>query len=347
MTIRNWVSGTALAVAIAGVTVGSPASAQVVNAPTSSAFANAFGSNIGQTQTKITNGVQTDTYNQATGGSSSTSHSADGYFDRATVTTDINSTTASSDLANGATRGTVVIGNFQTFAPRAFSSATVADTLFFSNNSGGTVVLPYSFRFDGSITPTGNFVSNATAALYLTGGAFTCPDGNYGTCGGDTSLKLATGGTANMTTVIGYASDGTNNAVQQGGAFFFNGGDNADLSNYSVVKNWNNATGVFDTIVSASLAIPTGQSRLGYRLVLNIDCSQPGSVCNFGNTSKFGFNPIPTGLTVSSASGVFLTTPVPTAGAVPEPASWAMLVFGFGLIGAATRRRINARVAYA
>lgn len=144
-----------------------------------------------------------------------------------------------------------------------------------------------------------------------------------------------------MTTVIGYASDGTNNAVQQGGAFFFNGGDNTDLSNYSVFKNWNNETGVFDTIVSATLAIPTGMSRLGYKLDLSIDCSQPGSVCDFGNTSKFGFDPLPTGLTVSSASGVFKTSAAvpPLSGAVPEPATWAMLIVGFGLAGSALRYR--------
>jgi hypothetical protein len=32
-------------------------------------------------------------------------------------------------------------------------------------------------------------------------------------------------------------------------------------------------------------------------------------------------------------------------GAVPEPASWAMLIAGFGLVGAAARRRRNARLA--
>ncbi|MES2290345.1 MAG: PEPxxWA-CTERM sorting domain-containing protein [Pseudomonadota bacterium] len=318
-----------------------PAIAQAVNAPTSSAFTNAFGSNIGQVQTKIVNGVTSDTYNQASGGSSSTSHSADNYFNQAQVGSDINTAMASSDLANGALHGYVGIGNFQSYAPRAFSQASIADTLFFNNGSGATVFLPYSFRFDGSITPTGNFVSNATAALYLTGGAFACPDGNYGTCNGDTSLKLASGTNANMTTVIGYASDGSNNAVQQGGAFFFNGGDNTDLSNYSVFKNWNNATGVFDTIVSATLAIPTGMSRLGYKLDLSIDCSQPGSVCDFSNTSKFGFDPLPTGLTVSSASGVFQTSAVnpPVPGAVPEPATWAMMLTGFGLVGVSMRSR--------
>lgn len=35
------------------------------------------------------------------------------------------------------------------------------------------------------------------------------------------------------------------------------------------------------------------------------------------------------------------------AGAVPEPATWAMMIGGFGFIGAASRRRSRTRVAYA
>ncbi len=34
-----------------------------------------------------------------------------------------------------------------------------------------------------------------------------------------------------------------------------------------------------------------------------------------------------------------------SVGAVPEPASWAMMVAGFGLVGGAVRRRSMARVA--
>ncbi len=36
---------------------------------------------------------------------------------------------------------------------------------------------------------------------------------------------------------------------------------------------------------------------------------------------------------------------VATGGAIPEPASWAMLIAGFGLVGAAARRRATATVA--
>lgn len=35
------------------------------------------------------------------------------------------------------------------------------------------------------------------------------------------------------------------------------------------------------------------------------------------------------------------------AGAVPEPASWAMMILGFGLVGGAMRRRTKVRVTYA
>jgi hypothetical protein len=33
--------------------------------------------------------------------------------------------------------------------------------------------------------------------------------------------------------------------------------------------------------------------------------------------------------------------------AVPEPATWAMLIAGFGFVGAAARRRRNVAVTYA
>lgn len=36
-----------------------------------------------------------------------------------------------------------------------------------------------------------------------------------------------------------------------------------------------------------------------------------------------------------------------TSGAVPEPATWAMMILGFGLIGAAMRRRQTVRVSFA
>lgn len=49
-----------------------------------------------------------------------------------------------------------------------------------------------------------------------------------------------------------------------------------------------------------------------------------------------------------SANGSFALTQVPDAPAVPEPATWAMMLMGFGMIGFAARnRRAKVRVTYA
>ncbi len=65
-------------------------------------------------------------------------------------------------------------------------------------------------------------------------------------------------------------------------------------------------------------------------------------------TKMFEFDP-------NNLSGITLNQPVPLTGdlkyvgngAVPEPASWAMMLGGFGLVGGAMRRRKAATVSYA
>jgi len=80
------------------------------------------------------------------------------------------------------------------------------------------------------------------------------------------------------------------------------------------------------------LTITDGEKRsIGQRLYLNC---QEGVNCDFSHTGSIALQ-LPAGVTFTSGSGVFLAPPAP--GAVPEPASWAMLLAGFGLIGAATR----------
>lgn len=57
---------------------------------------------------------------------------------------------------------------------------------------------------------------------------------------------------------------------------------------------------------------------------------------DFLNTGNFGIQTAP-GVSFVSDSGVFLIAQ--QAGAVLEPATWAMMVLGFGLAGAAARKR--------
>ena len=65
----------------------------------------------------------------------------------------------------------------------------------------------------------------------------------------------------------------------------------------------------------------TADTNLGY------DATATSLTLTFNETGTSGF----------SASGT-LSVP-PSIGAVPEPASWAMFIGGFGLIGGAMRRR--------
>jgi hypothetical protein len=67
---------------------------------------------------------------------------------------------------------------------------------------------------------------------------------------------------------------------------------------------------------------------------LSLGCLD-GVSCDWLNTSAIAFQ-LPTGVTLTSASGVFLTA---SAG-VPEAASWALMLVGFGLMGAALRARL-------
>ncbi|WP_375402288.1 PEPxxWA-CTERM sorting domain-containing protein [uncultured Sphingomonas sp.] len=61
-----------------------------------------------------------------------------------------------------------------------------------------------------------------------------------------------------------------------------------------------------------------------------------GGIADFGRTARVGLT-LPEGVTYTSASGVFLTA-VGVPGAVPEPATWASMILGFGLVGGALRR---------
>lgn len=71
--------------------------------------------------------------------------------------------------------------------------------------------------------------------------------------------------------------------------------------------------------------------------------SNPGTVImDFMNTGRFGITADP-GVTYSSASGVFLDSTAPT-GAVPEPATWAMMIGGFAMAGSALRRQRRRQV---
>ena len=107
------------------------------------------------------------------------------------------------------------------------------------------------------------------------------------------------------------------------------------------------------TIYSTSVPVPleySWRAALGY---LNIGTITDPASCGFGvQDFCFAYNNIVDGIpdSVTQSSGdrtlAFAATIIDNGpagplgpGAVPEPASWAMLIAGFGLVGAMARRR--------
>jgi hypothetical protein len=85
------------------------------------------------------------------------------------------------------------------------------------------------------------------------------------------------------------------------------------------------------------------------------DSVDQGATIDFFNTAKFSGLTAQTeageAVLVTSASGALVVKPGGgfgyVAAGIPEPASWAMMIIGFGVAGSAVRRRARTSIAYA
>ncbi len=190
------------------------------------------------------------------------------------------------------------------------SVASVADTLHFliSGASPQTVTtIGVAFHVDGVIdafTPAGDSIADLSAVLQLGGGYF---QGN----------------------ILSNVSSGYAPVLTEG----------PPPSGWLTQSLSPNAPG--DFTFHGTLALTGATQDLGVYESLFGLCGL-GTACDYSHTASLSFT-LPSNVSFTSDSGVFLTQPIGAPG-VPEPASWSLMLVGFGGLGVLLRRTRRAGV---
>ena len=220
----------------------------------------------------------------------------------------------------GSLAGSWTIDSGATFTLSTASSTgttTVSSNIGFDNNGtidvrSGTIALPTNFDNDGTLTGTGTFSLSGTltndGVIAPGAGAGTLTlNGNYfQTAVGSFNVQLASTSLADLFVVNGTASLGGTLNLSCILSCAISTGDV-----FTLLDSSGNLSGTFANVTTSGF-------RSGFAYDLTYDLNGDRVL-----------------LTVLNAG---------TAGVIPEPASWAMMIAGFGLAGAAARRRQGGRV---
>ena len=171
-------------------------------------------------------------------------------------------------------------------------------------------------------------------------------DGSFGATGATSGpeWRYRTDGAASISTGSVLSAWMRNDA---GGRFYLGfAADNTGANSFVLAANTgqllfqNNESYGFSNVSSTSFSFTTGQ---WYFATVSFGSSIVGSVYGSDGTTLLG-QLTASGLSRGTSGGVAVrgfAASFDTIGltAVPEPASWAMMIAGFGLVGAAMRRR--------
>lgn len=237
---------------------------------------------------------------------------------------------ASGDLGKGQLKA--YGHNEDVWSRAAFANTRISDIITFNNTSGETAYVTFGYSFDGQYSaPQGykdGYVSGSVGLAL----------GNVYAVIDDTPTNWLTW--ANSGQYIGGIAqanwDMNNSSFLQD--YYFSG----TKDDFLFTQNFNTETGVVEGTFLTTIAVPVGYSQLGFAFTLSLDCRGRATTCGFGHTGALDLGKTPDGVSWKSASGVLFTTlegPGGGVGGVPEPATWAMLILGFGVVGAAARRQ--------
>lgn len=95
--------------------------------------------------------------------------------------------------------------------------------------------------------------------------------------------------------------------------------------------------GTYESLDSLFVPLTGGTYYVYFELWASTNTTSGYAAADFGNTLNFNWV-LPEGVQAQSESGVFLTQ-IGTGTGVPEPATWIMMIAGFGLMGATLRNR--------
>jgi hypothetical protein len=239
---------------------------------------------------------------------------------------------AATSLAHGTMRASA-----GAFDPPPFPAATAVsstawlyETIWFTNSTASMLPVTAWIDVEGSIADTDP--ARSDMSWWTIGRMFT-PD--------------STGCAAVCISATPDGSNGFGTAFTVGrtrdGAFYTEDKAGDDIGNWTVINNPGHdpAAGLFDFRMSVTFWVPPGETTLAVNPQLQIiQCGSDTTLCDFGNTASFRFGTMPEGLSWASESGTFLSAL--GGGAIPEPATWSLLIAGFGMIGTTVRRRRSA-----
>lgn len=222
-----------------------------------------------------------------------------------------------------------------------------------------------------AITTFASFSPSDTSrnVRYTDGALYTAPGGTGGPSSVNVLFTILVGGNPALQ---GVSATYTLNALVPGGTLPATGAFNLDnaTGTFSILSNQAIAAGgivyaagsnllsgsfvggFLDGTLDGTAGVVRGSTTGGVSIAFTSD------FLDFGNVGEFDFSLPLTAVTPpfgpadgtiqgfsASMGGQFSSEPLPILGGVPEPESWAMMVLGFGLVGAVTRRRAPVTVA--